>query len=62
MHLQDRLLIAEALVAFAGDARTLSPRERRAWDLADGLLAETDVPHEALATQIDEEWSGPERD
>ena len=39
MHLQDRLLLAEALIAFAGDARNLSPRERRAWELVNEMLS-----------------------
>ena len=59
MHSQDCLLVAEALITFAGDARDQTPRERRAWDLADALLDEAGIPHEALVTQIDEKWSGP---
>ena len=62
MHPQDELLLAEALIAFAGDARDLSPRQHRAWELADQLLAEANISHEALVIQIDDEWSGPDRD
>ena len=59
MHPQDCLLVAEALIAFAGDARSETSRERRAWELADALLEENGVEREALVTQIDEMWSGP---
>lgn len=57
MHPQDRLLLTEALITFAGDARYLTTREQRAWTLADGLLETADISLEALLTQIDEEWS-----
>ena len=60
MHPQDRLLIAEALVAFAGDARIAQNRELRAWELAERLLADTGIPQEALVSQVDRNWSGPE--
>ena len=59
VHPQDRLLIAEALIAFAGDARDQTPRERRARELADALLDEAGIPHGALVTQVDEGWLGP---
>ncbi|WP_237713403.1 hypothetical protein [Halococcus hamelinensis] len=59
MHPQDRLLFAEALIAFAGDARDLTVRQQRAWELADQLLTDADIPKEALVMQVDEEWSGP---
>lgn len=59
MHSQDQLLVAESLIAFAGNARELSPRERRAWELAKQLLSEMDITEEVLVAQIDEEWSGP---
>ena len=62
MHPQDRLLFAEALIAFAGDARDRTLRQQRAWDLANELLADADIPKEALLTQVDEEWSGPDGD
>ena len=60
MHPQDCLIVAEALIAFAGDARSETPRERRAWELADTLLAEYGIEREALVTQIDEGWLGSE--
>ena len=59
MHPQDQLLVAESLIAFTGTARELSPRERRAWEIAEQLLSEMDITEEVLVTQIDEEWSGP---
>jgi hypothetical protein len=60
MHHQDKLLIIEALIAYGEDARDLTPRERRAWDLADGLLASQDLSPDALVSEIDDCWAGPE--
>ena len=59
MHRQDKLLIIEALVAYGGDARTLRPREQRAWDLAEVMLDSDGFSSDALVSQIDEDWSGP---
>lgn len=59
MHPQDRLLIAEALVQFAG-GDDLAPRERRAWELAEAIVAEEGLPMDGFVQQIDSDWSGPE--
>ena len=59
MHRQDKLLIIEALIAYGGDARTLRPREQRAWDLAEAMLDGEGLSPDALVSDIDEEWSGP---
>ena len=59
MHHQDKLLIIEALVAYGGDARSLRPREQRAWELAERMLDGEDLSTDALVSDIDEEWSGP---
>ena len=59
MHRQDKLLIIEALVAYGGDARTLRPREQRAWDLAEAMLDSDGLSPDALVSDVDEEWSGP---
>jgi len=60
MHPQDRLLIAEALVQFAGPSGDLAPRERRAWELAETIVAEEGLPMDGFVQQIDSDWSGPE--
>lgn len=62
MHTQDKLLIIEALIAYGGDARTLTPRECRAWDLANGMLASQGLSPNALVDQIDDRWTGPPQD
>ena len=59
MHRQDKLLIIEALVAYGGDARILSPREQRAWELAEAMLDSDDLSPGALISDVDEGWSGP---
>ena len=59
MHRQDQLLITEALVAYGGDARNLSPREQRAWELAEAMLDSDELSPDALISDIDEEWLGP---
>ena len=60
MHRQDKLLIIEALVAYGGDARTLTPREQRAWELAEAMLDSDGLSRDALVSDIDEKWSGPQ--
>lgn len=60
MHPQAQLLIADALVSYAGGG-DLEPRERRAWDLAASLLAEEELSMDALATQVDHDWTEPGR-
>jgi Cdc6-like AAA superfamily ATPase len=55
MHHQDKLLIIEALVAYGGDARTLRPRERRAWELAEKMLDGEGLPADVLVSDVDEE-------
>jgi len=60
MHPQDRLLIAEALVQFAGPPGDLTPRERRAWELAEAIVAEERLSMDGFVQQIDSDWSGPE--
>lgn len=52
--------MAEAFVRYAGDHRDITAREERAWELAEGLVATQGLSMEALVSQIDEEWSGPE--
>lgn len=60
MHPQDRLLLAEALVAYAGTGEAdETPRQRRAWDLAADLLAVEGLGFDALTAQVDAKWSGP---
>ena len=59
MHRQDKLLIIEALVAYGGDARTLRPREQRAWELVEGMLDGDGLSRDAPVSDVDEEWSGP---
>ena len=59
MHRQDKLLIIEALIAYGGDARTLKPREQRAWELAEAMLDSDGLSPATLVSDIDEEWSGP---
>ncbi|WP_181685815.1 hypothetical protein [Halorhabdus salina] len=58
-HPQDWLLIVEALVSWAGNANDLdTPRQRRAWALAEEIAAEQGLaPGEALL-QVDDDWSG----
>ncbi|WP_158855608.1 hypothetical protein [Halorhabdus sp. CUG00001] len=58
-HAQDWLLITEALVSWAGNPNDLeTPRQRRAWTLAEEIAAEQGLaPGEALL-QIDDDWSG----
>ena len=60
MHPQDELLIAESLVAYAGDHRDITAREARAWNLAEEIVSSQGLSMDALVSQIDEEWSGPE--
>lgn len=60
MHPQDRLLVAEALVQFAGNPNDLSPRERRAWQLAEEITADQILPMNELVRQIDPDWRGSE--
>jgi hypothetical protein len=59
MHPQDRLLIAEALVRFAGDPRDLDAREERAWELAEAITAEEGLSFGEFVFQIDDAWQGP---
>jgi hypothetical protein len=59
MHPQDRLLIAEALVRFAGDPRDLSAREERAWELAEAITAEEGLSFDEFVFQIDDTWQAP---
>lgn len=59
MHRQDKLLIIEALIAYGGDARTLRPREQRAWELAEAMSDSDGLSLDALISDIDEGWSGP---
>ena len=59
MHPQDRLLIAEALVRFAGDPRDLDAREERAWELAEAITAEEELSFGEFLFQIDDAWQGP---
>ncbi|EMA48623.1 hypothetical protein [Halococcus salifodinae] len=59
MHPQDQLLVAEALVQFAGVPRDLSSRERRAWQLAEAIIADIGVEMDEFVRQIDSEWGGP---
>ncbi|CCQ34921.1 hypothetical protein HTIA_p2819 (plasmid) [Halorhabdus tiamatea SARL4B] len=60
MHPQDWLLVVEALIRFAGNPRDLeTPREERAYEIAEAIAAEQGLdPSEALQ-QINDEWSGP---
>ena len=56
MHPQDRLLIAEALVRFAGDPRDLDAREERAWELAEAIITEEGLSFGEFVFQIDDAW------
>ena len=56
MHPQDQLLIAEALIRFAGPPRDLTSRKRRAWQPAEELIVEQGLPMDEFVYQIDEEW------
>lgn len=56
MHPQDRLLIAEALVYFAGDPRDLDAREERAWELAEAIISEEGLVFAEFVFQIDDGW------
>jgi len=60
LHPQDWLLVAEALIAWAGNPREIyDPREERAYELAEAIAAEEGLaPSEALQ-QVDDDWSGP---
>ena len=59
MHPQDRLLIAEALVRFAGDPREPDTREERAWELAEAITAEEGLSFDEFVFQIDDGWQIP---
>ena len=59
MHPQDRLIIAEALVRFAGDPRDLDAREERAWELAEMITAEEGLTLTEFVFQIDDTWQAP---
>lgn len=60
LHPQDWLLVAEALVFYAGDPREFETgREERAYELAELIAAEQGLEPHDLARQIDNEWSGP---
>jgi|AntDeeMetageno50_2_1112565.scaffolds.fasta_scaffold11638_2 hypothetical protein len=56
MHPQDRLLIAEALVRFAGDPRDLDAREERAWELAEVITTDEGLAFTEFVFQIDDDW------
>ena len=56
MHPQDRLLIAEALVRFAGDPRNLDAREERAWELAEAIITKEGLSFDEFVFQIDDAW------
>lgn len=60
MHPQDQLLVAEALVRFAGPPRGLTARKGRAWQIAEEFIAEQELPMDEFVYQIDEEWRGPD--
>ena len=59
MHPQDRLLVAEALVRFAGDPRDLDAREERAWELAEAITADEGPAFTEFVFQIDDDWQEP---
>ena len=59
MHPQDRLLVAEALVRFAGDPRDLNAREERAWELAETITADEGLALTEFVFQIDDDWQEP---
>ena len=59
MHPQDRLLVAEALVRFAGDPRDLDAREERAWELAEAITADEGLALTEFVFQIDDDWQEP---
>ena len=50
--------IRDPLIAYGGDARTLRPREQRAWDLAEAMLDSDGFSPDALVSDVDEGWSG----
>lgn len=58
-HPQDWLLIVEALVSWAGNPNTLNtPRERRAYELTEIIVAEQGLDPGRALQQIDDNWSG----
>ena len=59
MHPQDRLLVVEALVRFAGDPRDLNAREERAWELAEAITAGEGLALTEFVFQIDDDWQEP---
>jgi hypothetical protein len=58
-HPQDWLLVLEALVEFAGNPRTLSSREERAYELIEEIAAEQGLAPSDCILQIDDDWQGP---
>lgn len=57
---QDLLLIAEALIHWAGPSNhDETPRQRRAWGLIAEIAAELGLSHDDLVEAIDPNWSGP---
>lgn len=59
LHPQDWLLIAEALVEWAGNPNEIeSPREERAWELVDMIAIDQALPANELIDQIDDDWGG----
>jgi hypothetical protein len=57
-HAQDWLLVIEALTQYAGpDIDT--PRQCRAWDLAEEIAAREGLPLTETPRQVEYTWSGP---
>jgi len=54
-HSQDWLLIAEALIQYAGPAVD-DARERRAWELAERIAAREGVALKQVPRQIGRDW------
>lgn len=59
-HPQDSLLIAEALLNWAGQQSTqMTPRRERAWHLAEKLVTEQGLDMKSFYGQVDHDY--PER-
>jgi hypothetical protein len=58
-HPQDRLIVVQALVHWAGNPNQLtSEREERAWELVEEIADDMGLPASELLRQVDDDWSG----
>lgn len=56
MATQDLLLVAKALILWAGQSSHETPCACRAWELVAEIAAELGFSPEELVTEIDPEW------